>query len=370
MAQPDINSFISFITKDKNLTKSQIRKRNALLANAHSGNKPTYTNNDNPFNSNIAFVRHDPTKIVSFLRNFSKNNTTLKYTTHHWDKNREGDYDYISFDDFKNKYTKELSKELPIIKALCEHLWRTIRNFLLNDEPSNFWSDEFKLKIGYNKYVKAWMDANPSLQPFSMPISAFPKEIQPVSLINGRIPVYFDDIVNVFKKCIEFRDNNLYFTVRSVFKKSDFNIDMSALETLRGKTFFTDTENVKNGLGLIANNIFARPEFPELRISCHLLQENEQPKIQLRITQIGSFSDKDLTDPKISANSDIGDFQNIIKKLRNLCDFSIESRFRNEQMEQYLRITYLSSSLQKEQHITEIEANRCDGFTYLLTFPI
>ena len=100
---------------------------------------------------------------------------------------------------------------------------------MIQDNPKYTWG-EHKLKIGYNKYVGEWMSANTDHQPASMPLSSFPEEIQPKGLINGKVLTYFSDIIELFKRCIEFRDNDLYISVWKIFKSADHNIDKKELE--------------------------------------------------------------------------------------------------------------------------------------------
>ena len=384
MGNFDKQYFLNFILNNKNLTRAQIRKRNSLLVRdclvenkeklatiAIDDSSPISTTE---IASQQDCMVHEPQKIVAFLHQFTDSNTlALKYTSHFWDRKTDtGEYPYSSFREFKKAYMDILEASdghsLDSIRLLCEHLWQIIRNFLVNDDAKYPWS-QYKLKIGYNKYLEEWMDSHPGNQPFSMPISSFPQSVQPKTLIEGKTLVYFSDVVDIFKRCIEFRDNDLFFSVMRIFKESpDHKLDMKLLNTLRGRSMYTDTELVNDALRIIARNIFHRSTFPELKISCKLITANEGEAIQLRILQVGSFSDKDVNDPKILAQDGEGDLARIKTKLLNLCDFSVESRFRIKEELKFCRINYLSSIASPPSRVEEIEEQGCEGFTYILTF--
>lgn len=374
MEKKELQEFLHFLTHNKGLTRARQLKRDALLSRDLCEIQKSY--DDSHISSSASIDKdytmfHSPSTIVSFLHQFTEQKTlALKYTSHYWDRNSEGIYPYSGFRDFKENYLKILNdkegRPLSEIEPLCQHLWMTIKNFLVNDDGKYPWSD-YKLRIGYNHYLEKWMDSNPDKQPFSMPLSELPDEMKPKSLINGKTLVYFGDVVEIFKHCIEFRDNDLFFEVLRIFKESsDHRIDMALLSSLRGRTFYTDTELVKDALRIIASNIFQRSEYPELQICCKLKGEDGK-EIELRIMQVGSFSNKDVNDPKILANSSDGDMARIREKLRNLCDFSVESLFRVNEELQHCRINYLSTN-ESQNKVDIITDEECSGFSYVLTF--
>ena len=369
----DIQDFVYYMTHSKSLTREQRSKRDYLLARDLSVSKSNTTSKSKD-EGNLPNTRicefHEPQIVFEFLHKFTINNTALKYTTHFWDKNPKDDkYAYDSFEDFKSKYKEDLESgncSFSSIYASCEHLWAIVKNFLIQDTPQYTWS-EYKFKIGYNKYVGEWMSANPDLQPASMPLSSFPEEIQPKGLINGKVLSYFSDIIEIFKHCIEFRDNDLYISVWKIFKSADHIIDKKELESLKGQAIYTDTELVKEALKIIAGNIFQRPMYPELKISCVPLTNGENKLVQLRILHVGSFSNRDINDAKIKASSGEGDFHRIKDKIRNLCDFAVESKFRIGNEIRHCRINYLSS-IDNSEDIEYLDNKECEGFTYVLTF--
>lgn len=352
-------------------------------------------------------LEHDPEFISRFLHQFTeKECQALKFTTHYWDEDSEsGEYNYKSFEDFKNgdngyrkilesgvksldsykalysdvlRKTTDQSQYVPSLMSIlhyrCEHLWKIINNFLLVDDPSKdneqwkYQWGEHKLLIGYNKFLKKWMDENPQQQPFAMPLSYLPQELIPQTLINGKQLNDFGDVVEIFKHSIEFRDDDLYKAVIKIFKSSDIIVNKELLSTLKGSNFFTDTSLVKEALRIIAGNIFQRSEHPNVEIRCYSKMEADRKRITLEILQVDSYSHRDVTDAKINPNSKEGDLATIRTKLRNLCDFSIESRFKVDGVLKPLRINYLASNYNQYTEREEIAEKECKGFKYLLHF--
>ena len=369
----DIKDFEYYMTHNKSLTRAQLARRDFLLARDLSVKKvdtfPLNFREEEQPNNRICEY-HEPQKIFNFLHRFTINNTALKYTTHFWDKNpKDNKYAYENFDDFYDEYVKELKEgdiNIGNLWESCEHLWIIVRNFLMPKNEDYSWS-EHNIKMGYNKYVKEWMNANPGIQPASMPISAFPKELQPKGLINGKALSYFSDVINIFKHCIEFRGNDLYLSVLKIFKSSDHILDKKDLETLKGCAIYTDTWLVKEALRIIAGNVIQRSMYPELKISCQVLTIGENKVTQIKVLQVNSFSNRDINDDKIKASSIEGDFSRIKDKLKNLCDFSVESKFRFGNDFRHCRINYLSSN-ENTEDIVFLDNEECQGFTYILTF--
>lgn len=385
--EKEIQDFIRFFTRQKGLTKAQQARFHRLLArdcaaaeagpeaaNTPSKDAPARNAADNAAESPCRILtRHEPQTVVAFLHQFTESKTkALKFTTHYWDKNPEtGEYDFPTFRDLKNACLDILNhgdRPLESIRLLCPPLWQTVRNFLVNDEAKYPWG-EYRLKVGYHKYLETWMDAHPGEQPFSMPLDLLAEEIRPQSL-DGKTMVYFGDVVNVFKQSIEFRDNDLFHFVRRTFSSSDFSLDAEALRSLRGRAFYTYTASVKEALKIIAGNISCRSQFKDLHISCRLLRQGRQEYVQLRILQKESFSRRETSDPKVRAQGEEGDFCRIKALLQNLCDFSVESLFRVDGEEKHCRINYLLSPhpVEGESCGCELLPGPCPGFTYVLTF--
>lgn len=411
-SQIDAELFVNKLCNAPSLTSEAKKKIISLLVQTNMSKKTTaqqlaHEKKKQDLVKENPGLYHDPEFVSRFLHQFTeKECQALKFTTHYWDEDSEsGEYNYKSFDDLKNGengYRKILEsgfKTLDSYKALysdvlrktayqrqyvpslmnilhfrCEHLWKIINNFLLVDDPNKdneqwkYQWGEHKLRIGYNQYLKNWMDENPQQQPFAMPLSYLPSELIPKTLINGKQLNDFGSVVELFKHCIEFRDDDLFKAVKKIFKSSDIVVNKELLNTLKGTTFFTDTSLVKEALRIIAGNIFHRSEHPNVEIRCYSEMEANKKRITLEVLQVDSYSHRDVTDAKINPNSTEGDLATIKTKLRNLCDFSIESQFKVSGILRPLRINYLTSNYNQYKEREEITEKECRGFKYLLHF--
>ena len=358
------NRFLNFLLNNKKLTREQ-RKEISLLFVRDFINEMEQKAEVNIVGDSIPNARmHDVKPVFNFLHLFTEKEA-LKYTTHTWDRSPEtGKYCFDSYDDFKKQYEGILKKNN--IWDYSHELWKLTTNFLRNDDAKLGWS-EHHIKIGYNKHVKQWMKENPGEQPMARELSKFPSDMRP-GLINRNTLSSFSDVVDIFKRCIEFRDNDLYLMVRKVFKKKGFYIDREKLDTLKGVVFYTHTESIKKVLEQIAGNIFLRPKYPNIEISCHRKEGKLRDEIILEILQVGSFSNILITDDKVLGNNEDCTMSDIMKTLNNLCDFSVESKFRykDDSIKAY-RINYLVSEDEKPL-FQEIPEQDCRGYKSILTF--
>lgn len=374
MSKQNIEHFIKFLLSNKNLDRFQKREVSKLLARdsmviQNANNEEVIIPEENPLNETHEIVtkRNDVKAIFDFLHLFGEKNA-LKYTTHAWEHSSDnGDYEFADYDDFRAKYTKILEeKEREINLKGNTELWMLVRNFLLNDDAKFRWG-EHDICIGHDKYVAQWMKNNPGQQPFSMPLSEFPEDLRP-GIINQKSLYSFNDVVELFKHSIEFRDNKLYSAVKKIFKNKSFNIDKDKLSSLQGITFYTHTQKVKNVFTIIADNIFSRTDYPELEISCTTKESVKRNSIRIEILQKASYSNRSITDPKITGANKDGAIASILSELHNLCDFSVESKFKVNDKLQCLHIDYLISDKAKEKAFYEIPESECPGFKYILTF--
>lgn len=368
MSKKNVEQFVRFLLNNKNLNNKQKNEVSRLLVR-----DTIPINGDAPQNSvpseNKEFYPEycDTETIFRFLHLFGEKEA-LKYTTHTWERCAEtGAYIFNDFDSFKEQYSAILKKWEKRINILGNtELWMLIRNFLLNDDANYYWGED-KIHVGYNKYLAKWMKDNPNNQPFSMPLSEFPPSIRP-GVINKRSLNSFNDIVEIFKRSIEFRDNDLYSAVKRIFKNKSFNINKEKLSSLQGVTFYTHTQKVKYALETIAGNIFNRAEYPEIEISCETIDIQTRIAIRITILQVGSFSNRSIDDPKVIGKDTNGDIATIKNSLCNLCEFSVESIFKQNGKLCPLRINYLTSKENNNPAFEEISKDSCCGFKYILTF--
>lgn len=306
------------------------------------------------------------TKAISlFLQQFAKKDS-LKYTTHNWDSSSaNGQYQYQNYDDFKEQYCEVLSQSEHEVSSLCPRLWQLINNFMIDDEGGKLWS-KYCLKVGYNKYVKQWMDEHPGEQPLNMPLSYFPEEIRP-SQIKKRSVNTFRQIVDIFKECIEFRDDNFFYAVSAIFREFNITFDSTNIKCLKGLTFYTNTDLIKDALRLIAGNISQHGDSSNVEVNSFDGKESNRSFIRVEILHIDSFSNRDISDPKITGEHKDGAIASIKDCLRNLCDFAVESTFKKKDKFLPLHINYLVSNA-SEKGIYSIPKEECQGFKYILTF--
>ena len=368
MGKKNVEQFVKFLLNSKNLNREQIRAVSRLFA--RDSGFIYEAPKEEPVeaaSSEYKPERHDTETIFRFLHLFGEKEA-LKYTTHTWERSPEtGEFIFQDFKEFKKQYSDILDEwERKIIIIGNTELWMLIRNFLLNDDTQFYWGEE-KIHVGYNKYLAKWMKDNPGNQPFSMPLSEFPESIRP-GVVNKRSLNSFNDVVEIFKHSIEFRDNDLYNATKRIFKNKSFCIDKEKLATLQGVTFYTHTQKVKNALEIIAGNIFNRADFPDIEISCSTNTGNERNAIQIEILQLDSFSNKDVDNPKVLGTDPNGDIASIKDLLRNLCDLSVVSRFKLEDEFKCLRINYLVSGNKSVSGIEALQEEECKGFKYILTF--
>ena len=363
--------FIRFLLNNRNLTRYQRAEISKLIEKDYEEIVSTIGKEEaKKIKEGIAsspvfkplFSNDKP--IFRFLHQFAEANA-LKFTTHTWEKDIETQkFPYKDFDDFKEKYTPYLDDKWGNeIVRLDKELWLCVKNFLLNDDPNFHWG-EHQIRIGYNKYLKLWMDNHPTEQPFAMPLSEFPEDYIP-SPIGRKVLSYFNDVVNLFKQCIEFRDDTLYDVVRKQFK--DKNVNKEMLATLQGVTFYTDTWKVKESIRIISGNM--RPEYDEFEISCITENTKEAKTIKLEILQVGSFSNRDITDDKITAMDKDCTMASLQTKLRNLCSLAVESTFKVKGEIKPLHINYLTTD-KNVPAMFELNSDQCRGFKYILTFNI
>ena len=325
---------------------------------------------------------HCPREIVHFLKLFSNSSSALKYTTHTWDKTSETDFAYTSYDDFikqcaadfYEKY-RENDNQNRIYKC-NQSLYFLVRNFLFrdkDDEKYKGWG-QYNVKIGYSyppNVLKTWMDENPGKQPGSMPLSIFPHDLtQPINKQVKRVLGYFEDIGLLFKKEIQFRENDLYNNVKRIFSSSDFKVNDEKLETLKGVEFYTSTWSFKTALTIVKQNITARSsEHNKVEIWAEVHDERDESEkyVDICIDQLGSYSDKTVNDDKLMLRNGMGQIADIKKWLVSLCDFHVESRFKINGENNYARIDYLKDTdISKEPEVLSID--KCDGFKYCFRF--
>ena len=304
---------------------------------------------------------HFPNHLSNLLKVFSDNNNPLKYTTHSWEFGK-----FESYENFMDQINSEWNRIKKDIENLNSRLAAKISNFLFNknlgikNEGAKYYNSwgENKLKFGWSSPQIASYCKNTQNDPFNFPIPLDIKKKESLNDLN-----YFKDYVDIFKNEIEVREDGnklekIFFNLWSSDLSYDFNLN---LENLKGVSFYTDVQWLKESLKIILRSFRQRPEFNEIKIT--LNRDYSKKIIVLSLMQIGSICNRSIEDEKIST-AQRGDFSTLFKNFKNLCDWSICSEFPDKN---FYKINYLTS--QKDMPKAErIEV--CEGFTHILTFFI
>lgn len=303
---------------------------------------------------------HDPEKLVSLLKKFTEN-TTMKYSTHSWDFGN-----FRTYEDFITKLKAEWSVVHKELKELNYRLAAKIDTFFFRSDLGKpdpkkpqfkiNWrnSDNHRLTVGWSSPELAEFCAkNPDVSPFTFPIPEHHK-------VNGLQLDYFRDVANVFKRDIEFREEgNQLSTMLDLLWENvlGYNFVLER-EGTDGLSFFTDVDWVKRSITRIFEQIRQRQSHPNVRV----VVTKQKNAIELRIIHVDSECMKDPGHPKLSGET--GDFAELKKSLKSICDWSVESKFPDGK---YYRLSYLVP----QEHSTEKfirEIDHCEGFTHVLRF--
>jgi len=242
-----------------------------------------------------------------------------------------------------------------------------ISNFLFNDKLgeinnkgyNNSWGEK-KLKFGWSSpQLKKHMN-EPGNSPFSCPI---PKHI--MKLDEKYNLYYFKDYASIFKNEIEFREdtNNFKTILLELWEKElSYDFKISGISNLSGFSFFTDVHIIKETIKIIFVDMFkTKPEYPEIIIEKSSTFKDPGYHT-IKITQKDSYINRDINDPKLK--NPTGNLHQIIKNLKNLADYSIVGRFRDNKS---YRINYLTSN--SEKFISELSTDEnIPGFTHEFKF--
>jgi RNA-directed DNA polymerase len=322
---------------------------------------------------------HNPEKVVALLRGFTRGNSALKYATHVWDNNS-----YLSIQDFFDalKLSYGLVQE---IQGFNSKLWYKIYKFVFQDKltaieksSSDYHWGRHKITIGwqYPSTIKDWAIQNydgkgvHARLPMAMEL---PEELRPKEPIGNRSIVTFEDVVKVFKSEIEFRDDDLYLTVKKAVRLADIDsewqVDKAGLRTLLGKSFYTDTEKVESAVIRALQMFKARPAFTTCLIKCY--RDNEAGRYVLELLQHGSYSDRELTSDKLVNLYESGDLQSIVNSCLSVCHLSIESRFTdaNNELRSYeLELLYAGIKRPFRWKHRPLDKD-AEGFKFKFIFP-
>lgn len=339
------------------------------------------TDINNTGQSHSEQIIHNPKFITSFLKQFEEN-TDLKWTTHSWDNIK-----YASIDDFINglnenkEYSKLFNHNRDLYNLIQYFIYKPKNNPIESGVPKYGWPNLPVMKFGWqfpdDKFLP-WCkenydnkSENEKKKPFQY---LLPKELRPKKTVKGKEIKYFENVVEVFKTEIKFREEYLYKEIRNRTQKmSDFKF--SGLEELKKLDFYTYTPGVLSAI----YHIFEQIKRNETAVDISISYTIDNEKVVFSITQINSFPNKELDIN--NTKSFLGGHLNAISEsLFSLADFSIESNFKHNGrvIPGELQITYDKIVGQRNgknitlmQNPKFIESdNKFPGFIYKLTFYI
>ena len=303
-------------------------------------------------------IIHNPKELVTLLKNFSINESALKYTTHSWDAGRDANM-FKDLSEFLSIAKNQYNKFSFNLKSLSENLNGKIYHFIFNKDISKTgWGD-----INPSKRIYFGWSSPELLEACRLDASLNPEDyILPAKYQlqrAGKTLQKFKHVIDVFKNEIEIRDENSAL-LNLILQKHDTFLTGFAdpiISNLDNKTFYTDVQWLSKALDMIFENIQIRPQ--NRQVSYFLNDERDDAYV-LEILHIDSFNTgKSIHDEKLQLVK--GNFGDICKYLKNLCDWSIESQF----AEGCYRINYLTSD--SEVFPTQ-KLETSEGFKHILTF--
>lgn len=336
------------------------------------------------------FFEHNPKRLVELLNMFGSDQEELKFTTHIWDGN-----EIKTFELFSNKNFNKHSK-IEEIKYLDDNLWwgkifpfvyqKDLNTNNKGERIPYHWG-KYRIRIGWNypNFIRNWCAENydnmgeKAIQPFNI---VLPDEFVPsIKVIDKTTIKTFMDIVNVFKKEIEFRGNDFYISIQYLFADIlvGYELDKLSLKTLKSFCVYTNTEKILNAVSRIfqmiknvvdekVNNGMEISKFIQIRSFFH---DSEVDKYYtLEIIHVQSVCDKPYNHPKLSGKS--GDLALVIKNLKGRCDFSVSAEFYDGQKNVFANLNYLYSGCDRFDAGVIITTNIDDpgGFVYCLKFYV
>lgn len=308
---------------------------------------------------------HNPDLVVRFLKNFSSGNESpIKFCTHDWDTG-----EFENYDDFTKKITDALKsdKDYDLLWDCNSLLTTAIRSYVQDTESVKGWGED-KIKIGIQrpkKEILEWMSSNPRHQLKELPLSVLPSELRPSSIM-GEIPANFESVINAFKAMIEFRASDsksgLYIALMKAFKNSDLEPKID--KAIKRVQCFTYTPEINDAFRSIASNVRSRMN-KDTPLEITLVEQDSY--YEIHILHENSYADVSLDYIKLKENN----FPKFKTKLRSLCDFSIASRFVDEEGNPvFKRLVYLDKSKEfslSEPYVIE-DSKEVKGFEHIFKF--
>ena len=378
---------LSPILKDKLLSLSvkEIKNESAmekeLLRRIEHIEDLVKTPNTSGNNTAANEVIHDPSKITEFLYKF-RANTVFKWSSHSWDEKK-----YETIKDFIQELNKN-KKEVGILFNYNRNLYNLLIYFLYipkNKDASNDlkfgWPNLNKMKFGWqfpNNLLIDWCKDNfdnkneyEIKKPFQF---ILPQYLRPGERIKDKEIKYFQDVVDVFKTEIQFRENYLYHEIQKLSNTMK-DYEFYGIEELKFLDFYTYTPGILKAISQILDLIKNNETATKILFSYKKIED----KLIFTIHQRNSYPLKSL-DITNSEKFIGGQLNAIAEDLFSLADFSIISKFISDSkyINGELKILYPGvKGMAKGKNINLIDkplfeevGEEVDGFTYKMIFTI
>jgi len=303
-------------------------------------------------------ITHDPKALVKLLSNFTIDKP-IKYTTHVWDFG-ELKKEYGDFDGYMSAVKKQFESMKSELEELSPNLYKKIYTFLLESNPDkNYsWCSKTDINIGWSSLDGLKEHCDSGKNPFNFRL---PKAIRYKDGFKTIKITTFEEVINLFKQEIEIRENfkNLSTLFINQQKKLDDTFELDLSTSKLGRQFYTDTQKFSSLLDKIFADMGTRKENPNITVNT---TELEDRSIEIKITQLDSNSSRSATE-LLERSKEAGDIFEIKESLTNLCDWSVESSYEDEDF----RVNFLHSDNIKE--IVQPKT-KPKGFTHILRFYI
>ena len=274
----------------------------------------------------------NPLHLTQFIHDFNQN-PILKSTWHLIDRNELTNILTLTNNkeyNFKN-HKRSIEHEYFLLTKKYDNrvnskIRTQIGEYLNNYLKSNKgWSEDKILITWSSDEVASWCSQNPGKcpNPYNLGYEGCP--IPPLTLKNGEVLNNFSDIVNQFKRQIQFRsDHSLKETVEGINfnyrDKADFNTD-SMRQNLQ---LFTDTEKVRQAYRKIIEMSLEHFKKKEVRPHFDLSFYEKDDQIIFSINNINSIFGKTMKDAERLG----ADFTGLIKnQINGLCDLTLKADF-------------------------------------------
>lgn len=341
MERKELQEFIYFLTRSKQLSRAQQKKRDYLLARDSVQSNEDLTKNEANkcnANSNKVFRLLSAIDTAQFLSLFN-DPMGFKYLTHDFDRINDGRPQ--SLDDLHKQATRLLEQREFVIPS---SLWTPINNYLHGGKE---WIDTFGKSHDSFILEEKWKEW--SVQNMMHPINnpEFASEILSFRSTVRLVPPLLKDI------CYEAKKGLLLKIEEEGTEKADFYTNTYVLYNVIKRIFAMMNRRVD--------------KHPNVKVSYKRSSDSIGRMVRkILITQFGSYALNPIDEVKgrISVDSEAGDFGSIRKALNGYCLWQVETMWDGKP----LRWNILKTDEMNETE--DIDIKSVEGFTHIFTFYI